>query len=133
MNSNTKIRKTIEKTCFDVLSPLNIYIDFNEEGGNGNDEFVRVDTPFVITETADIGSILYRNDGTVTIQIFAQTKTRAIEIYDILLNEFKVGKKIEMYDIRLNTLRMYTEFSSKDAAGSFYQINAGVDFYVYTL
>lgn len=133
MNSNTKIRKTIEKTCFYVLSPLNIFIDFNEEGGEGKDEFVRVDTPFVITEVADIGSVLYRNDGTVTIQVFAQTKTRAIEIYDMLLSNFKVGKKIEMYDIRLNVLRMYTEFSSKDSAGSYYQINAGIDFYVYTL
>lgn len=133
MNSNTKIRKLLEQTCYNILNPEGIYIDFNEEGGDGNNEFVRVNTPFVITDTADIGSKLKRHDGTITIQIFAQTKTRAIEIYDTILNNIEVGKKLEGFEIKMEVSTIYTEMSNKDSAGGFYQINAGLDFNVYTL
>lgn len=126
---NSSIRKLFEKR---IIESTDLYVDFNEEGGKDKTEFLRINTPLVISDIASINSALLLNDGTISIQIFTQSKSRCIDVYDQIASNLNVGGYIEDFDIRLNVTRCYTDYYAKDSVGSYYQVNFSVDYFVYT-
>lgn len=128
--SLNEIRKGVEKIIVDSIYPIKV--DFKQDGLN-EDKYVRISNPIAITEPLILGGGEYRHTCRVVVRIFSKSLTDTLTIFDSITNGFDLDNyTITHNGLNLHTTSYYTEYSGKDSTGSYYQLNAGIEFLVDT-